>query len=206
MWRLMNMTFYGKSRVAPEVAAHIHESPRVDDRSADVLAVGSILAGWLGMPKLWTASARASAASSTGWSRSSPRPRVEAAKEGAHRRLHSSGLLMGTLGRASRSPASCIARYFYHREARDSGFASEPSFTPAARAALNKWYVDEIYDFLFVNGLCKGGGTAARRVRPQRGGRRRERRGLAHALHLDSSRSGGTPGSSTARCASARSS
>ena len=27
MWRLMNMTFYGKSRVAPEVAAHIHESP-----------------------------------------------------------------------------------------------------------------------------------------------------------------------------------
>src|SRR5581483_8299300 len=26
MWRLMNMTFYGKSRVAPEVAAHIHES------------------------------------------------------------------------------------------------------------------------------------------------------------------------------------
>ena len=27
MWRLMNMTFYGKSRVKPEVAAHIHESP-----------------------------------------------------------------------------------------------------------------------------------------------------------------------------------
>ncbi len=27
MWRLMNMTFYGKSRVTPEVAAHIHESP-----------------------------------------------------------------------------------------------------------------------------------------------------------------------------------
>ena len=27
MWRLMNMTFYGKSRVAPEVEVHIHESP-----------------------------------------------------------------------------------------------------------------------------------------------------------------------------------
>ena len=24
---------------------------------------------------------------------------------------------------------------------------------------LNKWYVDELYDFLFVNGLSKGGGT-----------------------------------------------
>src|SRR5580698_9990715 len=27
MWRLMNLTFYGKSRVTPEVAAKIHESP-----------------------------------------------------------------------------------------------------------------------------------------------------------------------------------
>ena len=27
MWRLMNMTFYGKSRVTPEKEAHIHESP-----------------------------------------------------------------------------------------------------------------------------------------------------------------------------------
>ena len=35
MWRLMNMTFYGKSRVTPEVAAHIHESPAVHDRAAD---------------------------------------------------------------------------------------------------------------------------------------------------------------------------
>jgi len=27
-----------------------------------------------------------------------------------------------------------------------------------AKVLLNKWYVDELYDFLFVNGLCKGGG------------------------------------------------
>jgi NADH-quinone oxidoreductase subunit L len=26
---------------------------------------------------------------------------------------------------------------------------------------LNKWYVDEIYDYLFVNGMTKGGGKAA---------------------------------------------
>jgi NADH-quinone oxidoreductase subunit L len=26
------------------------------------------------------------------------------------------------------------------------------------KTLLNKWYLDEIYDFLFVNGLCKGGG------------------------------------------------
>ena len=48
----------------------------------------------------------------------------------------------------------------------------------------NKWYVDEIYDFLFVNGLCKGGGTPAGRVRPQRGRWRRQRRRLADAFQL----------------------
>jgi NADH-quinone oxidoreductase subunit L len=30
---------------------------------------------------------------------------------------------------------------------------------PLYTTLLNKWYVDEIYDFLFVNGLAKGGGA-----------------------------------------------
>ncbi len=75
MWRLMNMTFYGKSRVAPEVAAHIHESPASMTVPLTLLAIGSVLAGWLGTPKLWNLSAKASALSSTGWSRRSPPPR-----------------------------------------------------------------------------------------------------------------------------------
>ena len=53
MWRLMNMTFYGKSRVKPEVEAHIHESPASMTVPLTLLAVGSVFAGWLGMPKLW---------------------------------------------------------------------------------------------------------------------------------------------------------
>ena len=48
----------------------------------------------------------------------------------------------------------------------------------------NKWYVDEIYDFLFVNGHVEARRAAAGRVRPQRGGWRRERRGLADAVQL----------------------
>ncbi len=54
MWRLMYMTFYGNSRVAPEVAAKIHESPAVMTIPLEVLAVGSIVAGWVGIPKIWT--------------------------------------------------------------------------------------------------------------------------------------------------------
>jgi NADH-quinone oxidoreductase subunit L len=54
MWRLMNMTFYGKSRMTPEVEHHVHESPASMTVPLTVLAIGSVLAGWLGTPKAWT--------------------------------------------------------------------------------------------------------------------------------------------------------
>src|SRR5262249_6654236 len=56
MRRLMTMTFYGKSRVSPEAAAHIHESPASMTVPLALLAVGSVFAGWLGTPKLWNLS------------------------------------------------------------------------------------------------------------------------------------------------------
>jgi len=34
------------------------------------------------------------------------------------------------------------------------------TFRPLYNTLYNKWYVDEIYDFLLVNGLSKGGGEA----------------------------------------------
>jgi NADH-quinone oxidoreductase subunit L len=50
-----------------------------------------------------------------------------------------------------------VARYFY---------IDKPEIPVRIAAAVpglyrtiyNKWYVDEIYDFVFVNGLCKAGG------------------------------------------------
>ena len=51
-----------------------------------------------------------------------------------------------------------VARYFYNNK---PGIPDsiEKSVKPLYALCYNKWYVDEIYDFLFVNGLCKGGGT-----------------------------------------------
>jgi NADH-quinone oxidoreductase subunit L len=49
----MFMTFYGASRVDPKAAAHIHESPKVMTVPLQVLAAGSVLAGWIGVPKIW---------------------------------------------------------------------------------------------------------------------------------------------------------
>ena len=154
MWRLMNLTFYGKSRVKPEVEAHIHESPLSMTVPLMLLAAGSVLAGWLGTPKLWNLGENfrrfevwlepsfASAA-------------VEAAKEGEHG-PSLEWILMGVSVFIA-IIAIMVARYFYHRKP-EIPDTIEKSLKPLHGLLYNKWYVDELYDFLFVDGLSKGGG------------------------------------------------
>ena len=50
-----------------------------------------------------------------------------------------------------------LARYFYHRKP-EIPDAIEARFKPVHIFLFNKWYVDELYDFVFINGLAKGGG------------------------------------------------
>jgi len=52
MTRLVVLTFFGKSRVEPEKESHIHESPISMTAPLVVLAIGSLLAGFLGTPAL----------------------------------------------------------------------------------------------------------------------------------------------------------
>ena len=60
-----------------------------------------------------------------------------------------------------------VARYFYHRGRRFRR-RWRRRLKPLHTLLYNKWYVDEIYDFLFVNGLSQG-----RRARCWRGSTRR---------------------------------
>ena len=53
-FRMIFMTFYGKSRVPADVESHIHESPRLMTAPLIVLATLSIVGGWLGIPHLFT--------------------------------------------------------------------------------------------------------------------------------------------------------
>ena len=154
MWRLMNMTFYGKSRVSTEAAAHIHESPASMTVPLVLLAIGSCFAGWLGTPRVWNlgenfhgfetwlAPAFASAA-------------AEAAKEGEHG-ASIEWILMG-FSVAIAIIGISVARFFYHHKP-EIPDTLEKQLKPLHSLLYNKWYVDEIYDFLFVNGLGKGGG------------------------------------------------
>ncbi len=53
MFRAIFMTFFGASRVAPPVAAHIHEPPATMAWVLGILAAGSVVVGFIGLPEGW---------------------------------------------------------------------------------------------------------------------------------------------------------
>jgi NADH-quinone oxidoreductase subunit L len=53
MFRLLFETFYGMSRVPVEAEGHIHESPKTMTVPLMILAFFSIVSGWLALPVLW---------------------------------------------------------------------------------------------------------------------------------------------------------
>ncbi len=159
MWRLMYMTFYGESRVAPEVAAKIHESPPVMTIPLEILALGSIVAGWLGVPKIWTVFPEKMRLFEAWLAPVFANPSVlhAAAEEGQV--PHDVGLewlLMG-VSVAIAVVGIFAARVFYKIKP-EIPESLGAKFPRTHNILLNKWYLDELYDFLFVNGLAKGGG------------------------------------------------
>ncbi len=157
MWRLMAMTFYGTPRMDEHTLAHVHESPKTMTVPLMALAAGSVLAGWIGVPKLWTMFPE-SFRTIEHWLGDvlAPAHAAEAA-EHAHADAGLEWLLMGLS--VAIALAGIYAAYTLYQK---RPFTREPleALGPAYRGSLNKWKVDEIYDFLFVNGLSKGGGLA----------------------------------------------
>ena len=50
MARLVSLTFFGENRASPEVRSHIHESPATMTVPLVILAVLSLVGGWIGIP------------------------------------------------------------------------------------------------------------------------------------------------------------
>jgi NADH-quinone oxidoreductase subunit L len=160
MWRLMYLTFYGGSRVDARAAAHIHESPRTMTVPLTVLAAGSALAGWIGVPKLWSAFPDAFRAFEHWLEPVFAEGAAHYTAGEAHHDTSVEWLLM-LLSVAVALAGIALARRVYGRKE-----YAEPLARTAPglyRTLLNKWYVDEIYDFLFVSGAAKGGGSALAR-------------------------------------------
>lgn len=128
-FRLVFVTFWGTSHVDPHHAAHIHEPSRTMTTPLLILAVFSILTGYFGIPSFLDP------VFSTG--------HEAAAHHGsAGIVIMAAATAMGLLGIAA-------AYYVYVLNPDFPGRFAE-RWKSLYQASLNKWYVDEAYDRLFV--------------------------------------------------------
>jgi len=140
MFRQLFLVFYGESRLDEHAKAHLHESPKVMTQPLVVLAIGSLLVGWIGLPAIFGGS------------------QFELWLEpvlGGHGEAHGSaaqewGLMIFSVAVAG--AGFFLAYLLYYRRVlspeRFSNFAGGLPY----RLLYNKYYIDEIYNFFFVKG------------------------------------------------------
>ena len=134
MFRQLFMVFHGNSRADDHAKAHLHESPPVMTLPLVILAAGSIFTGWLGAPEyLW-------GSRWDHWLQS-----IFGAAE--HHGSVSTELMVTllTLGVVAVGIYCAYAKY-----GRAGAQIDEKSASFVYRLSLNKFYIDELYDFVVV--------------------------------------------------------
>jgi NADH-quinone oxidoreductase subunit L len=160
MFRLYHLTFSGRFRGTSEQEHHLHESPPSMVLPLQVLALGSILAGFLGVPALLGGPLGIGNAIEHF---------LEPAFEPAHEALRGvftatvpghgveAALMLASVALAA--GGILVARHLY-RTRPEIPDRLAAAFAGAHRVLLNKYYVDELYGKVFVRGLALGGGNA----------------------------------------------
>ncbi|MFQ6110879.1 MAG: NADH-quinone oxidoreductase subunit L [Nitrospinota bacterium] len=145
MFRMVFRVFHGESNLSPEARAHLHESPPVMTVPLLILAVLSTVGGFVGIPII------------KGWNVFNHF--LEPVFKGARLApVHASLELEGGLIVISLILALVgifLAHRLYIRRPETTQRLAE-RFPLAYRVVANKYYVDEIYNFLFVNPVRRG--------------------------------------------------
>ena len=144
MFRMLFMTFFGESRVDPEVEQHIHESPRSMTVPLIILALGAVLAGYIGLPP-WLAEVNHFEHFLEPVFEPLPIPAAEVV---AH--SHALEIAMAALSVGIAFIGFFIAYRMYYKKS-DLPDRLAGRYQAAYQTVLNKYYVDELYDLLFVN-------------------------------------------------------
>ncbi|MBI3770433.1 MAG: NADH-quinone oxidoreductase subunit L [Deltaproteobacteria bacterium] len=138
MFRLLFLTFTGALRARPEVAHHVHESPALMTGPLVVLALLSIVGGWVGLPEgwLWGPAFGRFLAPITG------HPHLGEHGAGVETTL----MVVTTLLAAG---GATLAYVFYVRRPElPQTIASR--FAPVYELLVGKYWVDELYDAVVV--------------------------------------------------------
>jgi len=156
MFRLMFLTFHGQPRMSDEVEHHIHESPKSMTVPLIILALCAISAGWLGWPHSLGGSNRFEKFLEPVFAREAPVLQAEG---------ESTQLAAGRKEEEHTSPveyflmifsiAAAVAGFGMAWKAyRDAGKGyAEPIAETSPHlytVLLNKYYVDEAYDYAFT--------------------------------------------------------
>jgi NADH-quinone oxidoreductase subunit L len=138
-WRLMFLTFHGKPRATPEVMSHVHESPPVMMVPLYVLAVGALFAGMafygpmIGhhFEEFWRSAL------------------FFGPDNHIMHEMHEVPGIVPWLPTIAMAAGFAVAYWFYIVNPAVPARLAE-RHQPLYRFLLNKWYFDELYDFLFV--------------------------------------------------------
>jgi NADH-quinone oxidoreductase subunit L len=149
MFRLLYLTFFGSFRGTEEQAHHVHESPRVMTVPLMVLAVLSVIGGWIGIPR-----ALALGADVNVFGRWLTPVFVGAGAEGAGAGAAEHAGAWVELGFMALAVAVALAGIglatvlYRRREGRSERLAE--ALGPAYRLVRNLYWVDELYDALVI--------------------------------------------------------
>jgi NADH-quinone oxidoreductase subunit L len=135
MFRLTYLTFYGRSRMDHHTEEHVHESPMVMIGPLMALGILSLIGGALGFPP------------EHGWLHRFLAPVVGTGGEHASSAGLVLTLMIGATGIALIGWG--MAHYLYSISPGAADRWAE-KFSGAYTTLLNKYYVDELYDWLFV--------------------------------------------------------
>ena len=136
-WRLIFLTFHGTPRAPKEVMEHAHESPQVMLVPLYILAAGALFAGWLFKDYFF--------GEHTGefW-RGALVLETELLEA-----MHHTAFWIAALPTIAMALGFLVAWHFYIRSPQAPARLAEEQ-PVLYRFLLNKWYFDEIYDFLLV--------------------------------------------------------
>ncbi len=138
MFRLYATTFLGKFRGTHEQEHHLHESPLSMTLPLIILAILSVVAGFVGIPEVFAPNSHALA------NFLDPIFAPSAKLQEAHHLSHSTEyILIGV----SVAAALIAALYAWVKFSKNPDIEEPTGF---GKTLANKWYVDEIYDTVFV--------------------------------------------------------